>query len=63
MKKFEAHLIGNIVSSNDPKAINLQKKRFFGEPMGEKVSYSLLEALYLVDKGLIEIFSKNKDWK
>ena len=28
--------------------------------MGEKVSYSLLEALYLVDKGLIEIFSKNK---
>ena len=60
MKKFETHLIGNIVSSNDPKAITLQKKRFFGELTEEKVSYSLLEALYLIDKEIIEISSKNK---
>jgi len=61
MKKFEAHLVGQIVSSNDGKAITLQKKRSFGEITGEKVSYSLLEALYLIEKGIIEIvFGKKK---
>lgn len=60
MNKIQAYIIGEVISSNDSKARSLYKKSFFGEPVGEKIQYSLSEALYLTEKGNMEIFSRNK---
>lgn len=60
MEKIKAHLIGEIVSSNSSEAHALYKKSVFGEPNDDKIQYSLSEALLLVERGKMEIFSKNK---
>ena len=60
MKKIQAHLIGKIVSSNSPEAYALNKKRNFGEKVGDKIQYTLTEALFLIEKNKAEILSKNK---
>ena len=60
MKKIQAHLTGQIVSSNTSEAKFLYKKNNFGEIVGEKINYSLLEALFLVEKRRMEIYSRNK---
>lgn len=60
MNKIQAYLIGEIISSNDSEARSLQKRSYFGEPTDEKIQYSLSEALYLVEKGRMEISSRNK---
>lgn len=61
MDKIQAHLSGKIVSSNSSEAYSLFSKSRFGEKSGDKVQYSLSEALYLLEKGKAEIFSgKNK---
>jgi len=60
MEKIQAHLIGQVVSSNTSEAKFLYKKSSFGEIIGEKIHYSLVEALYLLEKEKMEIFSKNK---
>jgi tRNA-intron endonuclease len=57
---IQAHLIGKIVSSNSPEAYALNKKRNFGEKVGDKVQYTLTEALFLIEKNKAEILSKNK---
>ena len=63
MNKILAHLTGEIISTNSAEAFTLKKKSFFGEVSGEKIQYSLSEALYLVEKGKIEIIQKNKPLK
>jgi len=60
MNKIIAHLIGEIVSTNNSEAFSLQKKSSFGEISGGKIQYSLSEALYLLEKNKIDIFQKNK---
>jgi len=60
MEKFQAHLIGENVSSNSAEAFSLHKKSSFGEPTGEKIQYTLTEALFLAEKGRIDIFSRGK---
>jgi len=60
MEKIQAHIIGEIISSNAEEAYSLYKKSSFGEPVGEKIQYTLSEALFLVEKGKMEIFSRNK---
>lgn len=60
MDKIQAHLLGNMVSSNSQDAFTLYKKSHFGEPTGEKISYSFSEALFLLEKKKIEIQSQNK---
>ncbi len=60
MKEIKAHIIGEVISSNESEAHSLYKKSFFGEPSGEKIQYSLSEALYLIEKGKMGIFSRNK---
>ncbi len=57
---IQAHLIGKTISTNSAEAFSLQKKSSFGEVVGEKVQYTLTEALFLVEKNKIEIVSKNK---
>jgi len=60
MNKIQAHFVGGIVSSNNSEAHQLSKKNSFGESIGEKVQYSLTEALFLVEKNKMEILVKNK---
>ncbi len=60
MQKFQAHLTSEIISTNSAEAFSLYKKSSFGEPVSGKINYSLSEAIYLVEKGKIEILQKNK---
>ena len=60
MKKIKANITGQIISSNSSEAYSLYKKSVFGEPNGEKIQYSLSEALFLVEKKKMEIFVGNK---
>ncbi len=60
MKKIQAHVLGEIISSNTSEAHALYKKSCFGEIVGEKIQYSLPETLFLIEKGKMEIFSRNK---
>jgi tRNA-intron endonuclease len=60
MEKIQAHLIGEVISSNSPEAHSLYRKSSFGEPVHQKIQYSLSEAIYLVEKNKIEVFSRNK---
>ncbi|MAG10853.1 tRNA-intron lyase [Candidatus Pacearchaeota archaeon] len=60
MEKIQAHIVGEIVSSNSSEAHTLYKKSVFGEPRSGKVQYTISEAIYLVEKGKMELTSRNK---
>jgi len=60
MQKIQAHITGEIISSNSSEAHSLYKKSRFGEIVGEKIQYSLPETIFLVEKGKMEIFSRGK---
>ncbi len=60
MDKIEAYLVGEIVLSVDSDAFSLYKKSHFGEPTDNKIQYSISEALFLLEKEKMEIFSKTK---
>lgn len=61
MKKIQAHLIGETVTTNSADAFSLQKKSQLGEiTASKKIQYTLPEALYLVEKNKIEVSQKNK---
>jgi tRNA-intron endonuclease, archaea type len=64
MEKITAHLIGGSIYSNSKSAINLQSSQKIGEKDKDKVIYMLSEALYLVEKNLMNVFDiKNKELK
>lgn len=58
--KIQANIIGEIISSNSSEAFSLYNKSRFGERKEDKVKYSLSEALYLVEKGKMEVLSRDK---
>ena len=60
MKKIQAYLLGQIISSNTSEAKFLNKKSSFGEAVQEKIHYSLPEALFLVEKLKMEIYVQSK---
>lgn len=60
MQKIQAHLVGEIVSSNSQSAYFLYKKNHFGEKKEDKIQYSLTETLFLVEKRKMEVFLKEK---
>lgn len=60
MKKIKVQLIGETLSTNEKQAFNLYQKSYFGEPVSEKIRYTLSEAMFLLEKGKIEIYSKDK---
>lgn len=60
MNKIPAYLTGEIISTNKAEAHSFYKKSQFGEPVGDKIQYSFSEALFLVEKRKIEIFSQGK---
>jgi len=51
---------GKNVTSNSTEAKNLYSKSRFGEPVDEKIQYSIVEALYLLEKKKIEIKEKSR---
>lgn len=55
MKKIKAILISGRVTSNSAEASSLFATSRFGEKLGEKILYSLSEALYLIQNDKIEI--------
>ncbi|MEK6824023.1 MAG: tRNA-intron lyase [Nanoarchaeota archaeon] len=63
MQKIKAYLIGEGVSTNESEAFSLYKKSVFGEPIGDKIQYTLTEAMFLVEKGKLEIYFKNRKIK
>jgi tRNA-intron endonuclease len=60
MDKIEAYLVGEIVMCVDADAFSLYRKSHFGEPSDGKIQYSLAEALFLFEKGKMDIFHKTK---
>jgi tRNA-intron endonuclease, archaea type len=60
MKKIQAHLLGQIIQSNDPEAQSLYKKSTFGEPVRDTIQYTLSEAYFLVEKNKLEIIFGKK---
>lgn len=61
MGKIKTILISEKISSNQKEAFNLFEKQRFGEKTGEKIYYTLQEALFLVEQDNMDIYnSKNK---
>ncbi len=60
MEKIKAYILGEFISSADSDAFSLYEKSRFGELNDDKIQYSLAEAIYLVEKGKMEIFSNKK---
>ncbi len=59
-KTFKAILAGERVLSKEKGALNLYGKSCFGQVIGGKVYYSLVEATYLLDKGKIVVYEDKK---
>jgi tRNA-intron endonuclease, archaea type len=57
---FKAILSGEHVVSKDKKAMELHGQSHFGEIKDKKVYYSLIETLYLAEKGKINVYYKGK---
>ncbi len=51
---------GEVIFSADSEAYSLYQKSHFGEPNEDKIQYSLTEALFLIQKGKLDIFSNKK---
>ncbi len=60
MEKIQAHIIGEIISSNSAEAYSLYKKSNFGEKVEDKIQYSFSEILFLVENKKMDVFSGNK---
>ena len=60
MEKIKGYVVGNNVLSNSEEAFTLYKKSHFGGVLGEKIQYSLVEALFLVERNKMEIIQSKK---
>lgn len=59
-KKFKAVISGEKIFSNSQEAFALYEQSRFGEPSEGKVYYSMVEALYLMEKSRIQLYSGSK---
>ncbi|MBT4375921.1 tRNA-intron lyase [archaeon] len=60
MEKIQAHLLGSTISSNSKQAYTQLNQTAIGEKAGDKVIYSLYEAMFLIQNNKMEIFSGKK---
>ena len=58
--KFKAVLIGERIISNASKAVTLYEQSRIGGLENGKIFYSFIEAIYLVERGKLEVFSGKK---
>lgn len=61
MPKAQAYLITETIISNDSEAFSLFEKSRFGERVANKIHYMLPEALYLLEKGKINLIEGKKE--
>ena len=60
-EEIKATLVGDKISSNSKQAMETYSSQRFGEKTGEKIYYTLSEALYLVEQNKMEIYDfRNK---
>lgn len=59
-KTFKAILAADRISSNAKEAFDLYSKSRLGEPIEGKISYSLVEAAYLLEKKRIQLYEGKK---
>ncbi|MBI5148502.1 tRNA-intron lyase [Candidatus Pacearchaeota archaeon] len=59
-KAFKALFVGEKVFSNSKEAFTLYDTSRFGEPKEGKIYYSIVEAVYLAEKGKIEVYIRTK---
>ena len=59
MQKIQSYFLSGVIHSNSSEAFSLYEKSHFGEKSDGKIRYSFPEALFLVQKGKMEIRSKN----
>jgi len=59
-KLIKAVFSGDEILSNSKEARDLYSQSLFGEYIDRKIHYSFSEALYLVDRGKIVVYSKTK---
>lgn len=57
---IRAHFLGDKVFSNSSEAFALNEKSCFGEKRPEKIEYSLVESLFLVQERKMEVFTNKK---
>jgi len=57
---FRGFLLGEKVFTNSKEAFTLYETGRFGEPKEGKIYYSLIEALYLVEKNKLVVYSARK---
>lgn len=57
---IQAHLIGDKISSSSQDAFLFYERSRFGEKSKGKVEYSVMEALFLISEGKMELFSRGK---
>lgn len=60
IKAFKTILSGEHVIAKDKKALELRSTSYFGEIKEKKVYYSLIEALYLLERKKILVYFKGK---
>jgi tRNA-intron endonuclease len=64
MAIIRANLVSEKISSNSLEAYGLFEKERFGERVGEKIVYSLVESLFLIEASRMKIFdSREKEIK
>lgn len=59
-ERIKAIFSGEEVLSSAKEARDLYSQSYFGEYINGKIHYALVEALYLVDRGKLEVFVKTK---
>lgn len=57
---FKALLVGQRVTSSEKPAKDLYEKASFGELTEDKIIYSFVEAMYLLEQGRIKLYSAGK---
>ncbi|MEK6907566.1 MAG: tRNA-intron lyase [Nanoarchaeota archaeon] len=63
-KKFNINLVGDrLIADDKHEAHNLYDQSRYGEITDNKIQYSLVEALYLLEKGRIDILDNKKKLK
>lgn len=62
-EKFQVYMQGKNFYSNKKQAIDLASTSFFGELKEGKITYSIFEVLYLLDKNKIILLKDNKQLK
>jgi tRNA-intron endonuclease, archaea type len=58
---MRSELLEDMVTVIDPKTVKLNQKSHYGKLEGERLELSLIESVYLMEKGKITIFENEKE--